>query len=131
MLDDVYNPGLREAIKEYSAWPTIPQVGCCWGRRGRKMGHAVHCGWLHARPPATAHTHHVAHPRFAAAQVYVGGEFVGGADIVESMYNSGERSCCFSGLGIERVPAGPPQDVQHQRGGRLSGLPDDVSLSRL
>lgn len=27
VLDDVYNPGLREAIKNYSAWPTIPQVG--------------------------------------------------------------------------------------------------------
>ena len=27
VLDDVYNPGLREAIKTYSAWPTIPQVG--------------------------------------------------------------------------------------------------------
>lgn len=24
----IYNPGLREAIKSYSAWPTIPQVGC-------------------------------------------------------------------------------------------------------
>lgn len=22
----VYNPGLRDAIKEYSAWPTIPQL---------------------------------------------------------------------------------------------------------
>lgn len=47
VLDDVYNPGLREAIKEYSQWPTIPQV-------------------------------------------YVGGEFVGGADILEQMHGSGE-----------------------------------------
>ena len=47
VLDDVYNPGLREAIKEYSQWPTIPQV-------------------------------------------YVAGEFVGGADIVEQMHGSGE-----------------------------------------
>ena len=22
----MYNPGLREGIKEYSAWPTIPQL---------------------------------------------------------------------------------------------------------
>lgn len=28
VLDEIYNPGLREAIKSYSAWPTIPQVGC-------------------------------------------------------------------------------------------------------
>jgi len=26
VLDETYNPGLREAIKAYSAWPTIPQV---------------------------------------------------------------------------------------------------------
>jgi Grx4 family monothiol glutaredoxin len=26
VLDEVYNPGLREGIKEYSAWPTIPQL---------------------------------------------------------------------------------------------------------
>lgn len=29
VLDDLYNPGLREAIKEFSQWPTIPQVYCC------------------------------------------------------------------------------------------------------
>lgn len=43
----VYNPGLREAIKEYSAWPTIPQL-------------------------------------------YVDGEFVGGSDITEEMFNNGQ-----------------------------------------
>lgn len=26
VLDELYNPGLREAIKAYSAWPTIPQL---------------------------------------------------------------------------------------------------------
>jgi len=26
VLDETYNPGLREAIKAYTAWPTIPQV---------------------------------------------------------------------------------------------------------
>jgi Grx4 family monothiol glutaredoxin len=26
VLDEVYNPGLRDAIKEFSAWPTIPQL---------------------------------------------------------------------------------------------------------
>ena len=47
VLDDVYNPGLREAIKTYSQWPTIPQL-------------------------------------------YIKGEFVGGADIVEQLNVSGE-----------------------------------------
>ncbi|PRW20885.1 Monothiol glutaredoxin- chloroplastic [Chlorella sorokiniana] len=60
VLDDVYNPGLREAIKTYSAWPTIPQV-------------------------------------------FVDGEFIGGADIVESMYNSGELKEALQKAGA--VPA--------------------------
>lgn len=47
VLDEVYNPGLREAIKDYTQWPTIPQV-------------------------------------------FVNGEFIGGADIVEQMHSSGE-----------------------------------------
>ena len=47
VLDEVHNPGLREVIKTYSQWPTIPQL-------------------------------------------YVMGEFVGGADITEEMFKSGE-----------------------------------------
>jgi Grx4 family monothiol glutaredoxin len=47
VLDEFHNPGLREAIKGYSQWPTIPQL-------------------------------------------YIGGEFVGGSDIVEQMQASGE-----------------------------------------
>ena len=26
VLDEIYNPGVRDAIKEYTQWPTIPQV---------------------------------------------------------------------------------------------------------
>ena len=29
VLDEQYNPNLREAIKTYSEWPTIPQVNPC------------------------------------------------------------------------------------------------------
>jgi Grx4 family monothiol glutaredoxin len=47
VLDDAYNPGLRDAIKTFSQWPTIPQL-------------------------------------------YIKGEFIGGADIVEQMSNKGE-----------------------------------------
>ncbi|CAL5224467.1 g7159 [Coccomyxa viridis] len=47
VLDEVYNPNLREAIKTYSQWPTIPQL-------------------------------------------YIKGEFVGGADIIEEMNTKGE-----------------------------------------
>lgn len=45
--DVLQDPALREGIKQYSSWPTIPQL-------------------------------------------YVRGEFVGGCDIVRSMYESGE-----------------------------------------
>lgn len=41
------DPDIRQGIKEYTNWPTVPQL-------------------------------------------YVGGEFVGGADILREMYNSGE-----------------------------------------
>ncbi|CAK9222616.1 unnamed protein product [Sphagnum troendelagicum] len=47
VLDEDHNPGVREAIKKYSEWPTIPQV-------------------------------------------YVKGEFVGGADVLDEMVQSGE-----------------------------------------
>mmetsp|Transcript_27169 Transcript_27169/g.76643 ORF Transcript_27169/g.76643 Transcript_27169/m.76643 type:complete len:121 (+) Transcript_27169:442-804(+) len=47
VFDEVYNPGLREAIKSFSEWPTIPQL-------------------------------------------YVRGEFVGGADILVEMHDKGE-----------------------------------------
>jgi glutaredoxin-related protein len=46
--------GLRDAIKEYSQWPTIPQL-------------------------------------------YVGGEFVGGSDIVEQMVGNGELQLMLRG----------------------------------
>ena len=36
VLDDLYNPGLREAIKTYSQWPTIPQVRGMRGSRRRE-----------------------------------------------------------------------------------------------
>lgn len=54
VLDEVYNPGLRDAIKTYTQWPTIPQV-------------------------------------------FVDGEFVGGADILEQMHGSGELATLLKG----------------------------------
>ena len=47
VLDEIYNPGVRDAVKQYTQWPTIPQV-------------------------------------------FVGGEFVGGSDILEQMHGNGE-----------------------------------------
>ncbi|WP_137720083.1 Grx4 family monothiol glutaredoxin [Methylobacillus flagellatus] len=46
-IDVLQNPAIREGIKQYANWPTIPQL-------------------------------------------YIHGEFVGGADIMRSLYESGE-----------------------------------------
>jgi monothiol glutaredoxin len=53
---------LRQGIKEFSNWPTIPQL-------------------------------------------YVGGEFIGGCDIVREMYQSGELAELLKGKGVEPAPA--------------------------
>ena len=59
-LDEEYNPGLREAIKEFSTWPTIPQL-------------------------------------------YIEGEFVGGADIVQEMALSGElKTMCDAAMASKK-----------------------------
>lgn len=54
-LDEMRNRGLRQAIKDYSEWPTIPQL-------------------------------------------YVDGEFVGGADIVKTMQENGELQALLKSL---------------------------------
>ena len=59
-IDVLSDPGLREGIKQFTNWPTIPQL-------------------------------------------YVGGEFVGGCDIVREMYASGELQQLFEEKGVECV----------------------------
>jgi len=51
------DPELRQGVKEFSDWPTIPQL-------------------------------------------YVGGEFVGGCDILKEMYTSGELKTLFEEKGV-------------------------------
>ncbi len=57
-IDVLTDPPLREGIKEFSNWPTIPQV-------------------------------------------YVKGEFVGGADIIREMYETGELATFLKDKEIE------------------------------
>mgnify|MGYP001002968561 FL=1 len=57
-IDVLSDPGLREGIKEFTNWPTIPQL-------------------------------------------YVGGEFFGGCDIVREMYTSGELQQLLEEKGVE------------------------------
>ena len=56
-IDVLTDPGLREGIKQFTNWPTIPQL-------------------------------------------YVGGEFVGGCDIVREMYESGELAQLLEQKGV-------------------------------
>lgn len=55
------DPALREGIKAFSSWPTIPQV-------------------------------------------YVGGKFIGGSDILAEMFQSGELQKLFEAEGIATSP---------------------------
>ena len=57
-VDVLTEPDVREGIKEFSNWPTIPQL-------------------------------------------YVKNEFVGGADIIREMYESGELTEMFKNNGVE------------------------------
>jgi len=61
-IDVLADPGIRQGIKEFSEWPTVPQL-------------------------------------------YIKGEFVGGADIVREMYLSGELAGLFAARGIATAAA--------------------------
>lgn len=64
-FDVLSDPDVRNGIKDFSDWPTIPQL-------------------------------------------YIGGEFMGGCDIIKEMYENGEL---HQALGIERAGSTPP-DIQ-------------------
>jgi monothiol glutaredoxin len=59
-IDVLTDPTLREGIKQFSNWPTIPQL-------------------------------------------YVGGEFIGGCDIVRELYDSGELQQLMDEKGVEHA----------------------------
>lgn len=93
-IDVLADPEIREGVKEFSDWPTIPQL-------------------------------------------YVGGEFQGGCDIVREMYGSGEL---HQALGLERPAEKPPEitiddealallrEAQEQYGGDPLHLGIDASF---
>ena len=60
-IDVLMDPSLRQGIKEFSNWPTVPQL-------------------------------------------YVGGEFVGGCDIIREMYETGELTELLNSRGVEAAP---------------------------
>jgi monothiol glutaredoxin len=71
--DVLSDPQVREGVKKFTQWPTIPQV--------------AHVGRLLRR-----HLAETVEP-----QVFVDGEFVGGSDILMEMHNKGELQALFEG----------------------------------
>lgn len=61
-VDVLADPAIRQGVKEYSEWPTVPQL-------------------------------------------YIGGEFVGGSDIMMEMYQAGELTVMLEEAGIPRAAA--------------------------
>lgn len=90
-MDEVHNPGVREAIKRHSEWPTLPQVvrgGIGTGGTGgvRSLRNSMQV--LHALLKSSALYSRASPP--TPAQIFVEGEFIGGADIVEQMHAAGQ-----------------------------------------
>lgn len=63
VLDEIYNPGLRDVIKTYSQWPTIPQV-----RTPPRLTVVSAHSWNHSRRP---HLHTFSIAWLAVFRVFV------------------------------------------------------------
>jgi monothiol glutaredoxin len=61
-VDVLADPAIRAGVKEFSDWPTVPQL-------------------------------------------YIGGEFVGGSDIMMEMYQAGELTALLEEAGVPRTAA--------------------------
>ena len=61
-VDVLADPAIRQGVKEFSDWPTVPQL-------------------------------------------YIGGEFVGGSDIMMEMYQAGELTAMLDQAGVPRSAA--------------------------
>lgn len=72
VLDEVHNPGVREAVKRFSQWPTLPQV----------MSTLTSCNEDLDEQQSFM--------LCSLVQIFVNGEFIGGSDIIEELHASGE-----------------------------------------
>ena len=91
-MDEVHNPGVREAIKRHSEWPTLPQVGRGGIGNGASGGVRTlpdSMQALHALLKSSALYSRASSPPYPE-QIFVEGEFIGGADIVEQMHAAGQ-----------------------------------------
>ncbi|KAJ9527492.1 hypothetical protein QJQ45_025773 [Haematococcus lacustris] len=92
------DPSIREGVKKFSNWPTIPQACTFTGT----------CRPCCLPPWACAPKHPFQHSVRACChlQVYVKGEFVGGADILWSMHESGELEKLLEPIVAKQQQAG-------------------------
>jgi glutaredoxin-related protein len=102
------DPELREAIKKFSNWPTIPQVlenlhplgasaSCSVSRCGPEVLARTASNWKHrllGRAVPDADCSRGLH--VGAAQLYIKGEFVGGSDILMGLHRSGDLRTLLS-----------------------------------
>lgn len=85
---------IREGIKKFSSWPTIPQVCLCF--LSARAAFAPEPAMHQPHYSRTSHAHRKrdigslsAHAR-PRPQMYIDGEFIGGCDILIEMYQAGE-----------------------------------------
>lgn len=106
------DPELREAIKKFSNWPTIPQVPPAEAHPLCKLLPHMSCGMkavLTAHFPWRPEQLHVKCGRswcvpselrmivcFSDVQLYIKGEFVGGSDILMGLHRSGDLRTLLS-----------------------------------
>ena len=88
--DVLSDPELRQGIKDFTSWPTVPQA--CGRPSGRPAPPSQRAGspWLAGLHSATQRVpDNWALTRNYLAQVFIGGEFVGGSDILMGMHKDG------------------------------------------
>ena len=96
VLDEVHNPGLRETIKTFSQWPTIPQAGST-ALPCTLMAQSYACSTQPVESLITLLNDACLSVPYCCLQLYVSGELVGGADIVTEMAEKGELTPLLRG----------------------------------
>jgi monothiol glutaredoxin len=82
------DPAIRDGIKAFTGWPTIPQV------KGGERVSQPPCP--RAPPPPTSRP--APSPPPSPTQVFAKAEFLGGADILMAMHNAGELEAALTGV---------------------------------
>ena len=92
------DPDIREGIKAFTKWPTVPQVGLTPSHDVAAL--TSECSTKRLLP-GSWRMFNICHSRSSSAsscmQVFIKGEFVGGSDILMGMHQSGELTEALQG----------------------------------